>query len=65
MNEQEKIKFNDFMRKFSKEQLVGWLSAIAFIMSTPETNKKLCDKLSVMYDICSSVIAEMSQREVK
>ena len=57
MNAKEKEKFREHINKFSKDQIVGWLSAISFIMSR-NTNIKLGNELSAMFDICDEVIRE-------
>lgn len=58
MNEKEQEKFRKHMHEFTRDQLVGWMSAISFILIMKETNKKLCSKLLFMFDICGEVINE-------
>ena len=58
MNSKEKEKFRKHLNEFSREKLIGWASAIAFIMLMKSVDDKLADELLEMSDICDDVIRE-------
>lgn len=58
MDDKEKEKFREHLNQFSREQLIGWITAISFILPMNEVSPKLKDKLVEMFDICDDVIRE-------
>jgi len=58
MTAEEKKKFKEHMKEFTEAQLIGWMSAISYILLMDEANKKLCSKLFEMLNICIDVIRE-------
>lgn len=62
MNDKEKEKFKEHINKFTSSLIIGWQSAISFILPMTETKSKLQNKLLTMFDICHNVIEE---RKVK
>lgn len=63
MSDNEKKKFKEFLYKFSREQLVGWQSAIAFILPMHEVGTRLGNRLLEMFRVCDEVIKEESEVE--
>lgn len=58
MTAEEKKKFKEYLKDFTKAQIIGWMLAISFILPMDEANEKLCAKLFEMFDICADVIRE-------
>lgn len=58
ISDKEKERFREYTNQFSREQLLGWLTAISFILPMNEVDTKLRDKLVMMFDICDDVINE-------
>lgn len=58
MTVEEKQKFKEYMKDYTKAQIIGWMSAMSFILLMDETTKKLRDELFDMLNICIDVIKE-------
>lgn len=58
MTAEEKKKFKKHIKDFTKSQIVGWMSAISFIILFDETTEKLRAILFDMFDICIEVLKE-------
>lgn len=63
MSETEVKRFKEFVSKFSNDNLVGWQSAIAFILPMHEVQTRLGNRLLAMYHICDEVLIDPSRKE--
>ena len=63
MSKHEEEKFREFLKKFSYEHLVGWQSAISFILPMSEVQTRLGSKLLAMFRIIDDVIKDRARKE--